>query len=69
MGPQIELISEQTAQVVLHELCDTYEYLRPSRPDEPEYELLHCLRRVIEYYSSPQEFEAWLAKLGEVPDW
>lgn len=67
MGPEIELIPEQTAQVVRHELCDTYEFLSPSAPTEPEYELLQCLRKVIEYYSSPQEFESWIKKLGEAP--
>lgn len=68
MGPVIELVPEQIEVVVRQELMLAYESLLPRDPVEnlqdQDSELLYCLQRVIEYYSSPDQYESWQESLS-----
>ena len=63
MNPMIELSPEQTCDVVRQELQMAYESLLPRDVvvdhEDQDSELLYCIQRVVEYYSSPQQYEDW----------
>lgn len=70
MSIQIELTSEQISDIVREDLMEAYEMNARENHDEggavlePDSEFLYCLQQVIEYYSSPAQYEAWQRSLG-----
>lgn len=68
MNPSVELTAEQSCEIVRQELQLTYESLLPRDVvvdhEDQDSELLYCLQRVIEYYSSPQQYEDWHESLS-----
>lgn len=58
----IPLSPEAIETIVLHSLKQSYEMTQiVNDEDEAEFDVdfLYCLNRVIEYYSSPTDYEAW----------
>lgn len=69
MGPRIELSAEQVEAVIRQELMLAYESLLPRTvvvdTEDQDDELLYCLQRVIEFYSSPEHYDAWQDSLRD----
>lgn len=63
----IPLEPEIVDSVVQHALKVAYELNRKVEDDNAEFDVdfLYCLDRVIEYYSSPQDYEAWQESIRE----
>ena len=58
----IPLSPEAIETIVIHSLKQSYEMtqlLDGEDAAELGVDFLYCLNRVIEYYSSPQDYEAW----------
>lgn len=68
----IELSDDQLEGIMLQELRTVYELeCEPNRIDcsddyiDPDLELLKALDKVIEYYSSPGDYQDWLLMRSE----
>lgn len=66
MKHTVELDFDSVSQLIRKSLI--YDYEINNRPDkfdcsddviEPDYDFLKCLEVVIQYYSSPSQFEEW----------
>lgn len=69
MKTEIELTVDQVGEIVRQELQYAYESLKetqsePVHEDDRDPELLYCIQRVMEYYSSPDQYEAWQQSLS-----
>ncbi len=69
MKTQIEFTPDQVGEIVRQELQSAYEGLKetqsePVHEDDRDPELLYCIQRVMEYYSSPDQYEAWQQSLS-----
>lgn len=69
MKTEIELTVDQVGEIVRQELQGAYHdvassQIEPVHEDDHDPELLYCLQRVIEYYSSPEQYESWQQSLS-----
>lgn len=68
---QVTLTNNQIESILLQELKSAYDMNRVLCRDEGGHadddldsELLYCIERVIEYYSSPEDFDLWQSSLN-----
>ena len=68
---KIELTSEQVSEIVRQDLMQAYHLNQIVDKDESGFSIdndtdfLYCLQRVIEYYSSPNQYETWQESLRD----
>lgn len=68
---KVEIVGEQLDHLVRDALMEAYNdcislpiYCVPEEDDE----FLYCLKRVIEHYSSPEDYAAWVKRVEKSED-